>query len=312
MTAAEYEKAYVRARNRWPTLIKSGIDEIKKAYAEAADMVTEAFLNASGLAAERLDAIEAQLRMSIGIIQTAINEQIPATVIAGKRLYDAIDESLLTSLFTGSQKVTAEGIHNLIVSVDSRLISATINRVYQDGYTLSTRAWQIGEDYQEQIFRLINSGTAQGKSIPDIARSIGDYTTGGISKLDKAYTQAKWGKVVVKNVDWRALRLVRSELGASMKVSAVLQGEQNPASLGLYDWVRVNTQQHDCVCPDLAAGSPYKSDEIPAQPHSACMCQIRARLRDLKDVTADIVRWNNGESVPDLDRWYAQYYQLAQ
>jgi hypothetical protein len=158
----------------------------------------------------------------------------------------------------------------MIMQVNNRLISDTINRMYQDGYTLSTRAWEIGQDYQTQITRLINSGIAQGKSVAEIAGSIGEYTSGGIEALGSEYAGAKWGNVVVKNVDWRALRLVRSELGASMKIGAVMQGEMNPASTGLYDWVRVNNQQHDCTCPDLAAGGPYAAANIPAQPHANC------------------------------------------
>lgn len=308
MTSAEYYKAYTAARRRWPSLIRSGMSEIKAAYALAAEIVEQAFQDSSGLAAERLSSINTQLAQATATIAESLMAEVPAVVSSGQALYGAIDAELLGDLFAGSEAVTKAGIENMIVRVNQRLIADTVNRVYQDGYTFSSKCWQIGGDYQEQIKRLINSGIAQGKNTADIARSIGDYTTGGIGKLDKAYTSAKYGDVVVKNVDWRALRLVRTELSASMKIGAVMQGGQNPGCTGEYDWLRINTQQHDCSCPDLAAGSPYTADSIPAQPHPNCFCQIRPRLRELKETTADIKRWSAGESVPYLDEWYGRNY----
>lgn len=308
MTSQEYYKAYTAARRRWPSLIRSGMSEIKAAYALAAEAIEQAFVGASGLAAERLSSINTQLAQATATIAESLMAEIPAVVSAGQALYGAIDAELLGDLFAGSEAVTADGIENMIARVNQRLIADTINRVYQDGYTFSSKCWQIGGDYQDQIKRLINSGIAQGKSTADIARSISEYTTGGRDVLDGAYGSAKYGDVVVKNVDWRALRLVRTELSASMKIGAVMQGEQNPGCTGEYDWIRINTQQHNCECPALAAGSPYKAADVPNQKHSNCMCQVRPRLRDLKETTADIKRWSAGESVPYLDEWYGRNY----
>jgi hypothetical protein len=246
------------------------MSEIKAAYALAAEAVEAAFADASGLAAERLSSINTQLAQATATIAESLLAEVPAVVSAGQSLYGAIDAELLGDLFAGSEAVTRTGIENMIVRINQRLIADTVNRMYQDGYTLSSKCWEIGGDYQTQITRLINSGIAQGKSTADIARSIGDYTKGGIGSLDKAYTSAKYGDVVVKNVDWRALRLVRTELGASMKIGAVMQGEQNPGCTGEYDWLRINTAQHSCLCPDLAAGSPYKAADVPSQPHPNC------------------------------------------
>lgn len=252
-----------------PTLILAIMKDIKAVYADASKEVASEFLDASGLAAERIASIQSQLDGATQAIAQAINSGVIAGVDQVTGLYGGINEKLLADLISG-MVVTKDGIHNMVVGVNNRLILETINRMGQDGYTLSTRCWQIGADYQEQITRLITSGQAQGRSIADIARDIGDYTTGGVKTLPGGYTQAKYGDLVVKNVDWRALRLVRSEMGQSQQASALAQGKANPACLGLYDWVRINTQQHDCECSSLAAGSPYKEENVPGYPHPNC------------------------------------------
>jgi hypothetical protein len=312
MTATEYKRAYIRARGKWGSLIKSSLSEISKAYKLAANEIAKAILDADGLNADNLNLLSIQLQKSTGIIQERILEEIPASINNGQNLYNEIDETLLSELFAGSDKVTPNGIHKMINGINARLISVTVNRMYQDGYTLSNRVWQLSSDYQAQVTQLINSGLAQGLSIQDIAKSVQSYTIGGVERLAEDFPKAKWGNITIKNLDWRALRLIRSEFSASMKTGAVMAGEMNPASTKLYEWVRINTQQHDCECPGLAAGGPYTANSIPAQPHPNCMCQVRAILRDLKDFTADLKRWNSGEYVPEIDKWYNEYYLTAQ
>jgi hypothetical protein len=199
----------------------------------------------------------------------------------------------------------------MTVAVNNRLIANMLNRVWQDGYTFSERVWKVGSDYQEQIKRLVASGVAQGRGTIKIAKDIQTYVNKGRAGLPIKYGNAKFGDVIAKKVDWRALRIARSELGAAMQEATLEQGLNNPAALDLYDWFRINTQIHDCECPALAAGSPYKAADVPARPHSNCMCQIRARLRDLTTVADDIARWHNGEQVGYLDEWYARYRRTA-
>lgn len=292
-----------------PTLIRAIMQDIKAVYADASKKVASEFLDANGLASERLASLGVQLEGATQAIAQAINSGVIHGVDQVTGLYGAINEKLLNDLISG-MVVTKEGIHNMVSGINNRLILETINRMGQDGYTLSIRCWQIGADYQEQITRLITSGQAQGRSIADIARDIGDYTTGGVKTLPGGYTQAKYGELVVKNVDWRALRLVRSEMGQSQRTGAVAQGKANPACSGWYDWVRINTSQHECMCPTWAAGSPYRAENIPPG-HPNDMCQVRPRLLNLNDFEADLARWESGESVPYLDDWYRTQYAQA-
>jgi len=310
MTAAEYEKAYINARKRMPTLIRSIMRDIKAVYADASDKVIGEFLGATGLAADRLANLDQQFANAQAAISQAVNDGVIDGLDKITGLYGGINEKLINDVVSG-MVITKEGVHNMIVGINNRLILETINRMGQDGYTLSSRCWQIGGDYQTQITRLIASGQAQGRSIAEISRDIGDYTTGGVKTLPGGYTQAKYGDLVVKNVDWRALRLVRSEMGQSQQVSAVAQGRANPACTGWYDWVRINTAQHDCECSSLAANGPYKEANVPGYPHPQCFCAVRPRLMDLNQFEADLARWESGESVAYLDEWYRTQYAQA-
>jgi hypothetical protein len=321
MTAKQYEKLYVAARNKWPVLTHSAMREIKKAYADAAEKISAQLRAAaasgkSQLTIDMLADLQAQLMSASESVAAALQKEVPATVSAGYYLYAPIDTAMTAKLV--GDTVTKAGLEAMTVSINNRLIANLLNRTLQDGYTFSERVWQTGADYQIQIKRLLASGTAQGRGTAKIARDLGDYVKKGRASLPKGYTEAKFGDVVVKNVDYRALRVVRTELGTSMQEAAIEQSWSNPAATQLFNWVRINTQVHECVCPDLAAGSPYKAPgapldrpDVPARPHPNCMCQIRPILMDLDTVADDIARWHNGEQVGYLDEWYARYRRTA-
>lgn len=308
MTAKEFEKAYINARKKTPTLIRSVMKELKTVYVDATDKVIKDFLSAKGLAAERLESIESQLNAASATIAKSTQAAALDAVNKTNGLYSAITEDFLNDIISGTI-VTPEGVKAMVVGINNRLVIETLTRMGQDGYTLSDRCWRVGDDYRVQINRLVASGQAQGRSVTEISRDIGDYVQGGRAKMVEGYTQAKYGNLVVKNVDWKALRLVRSEFGMSQKTAAVAQGEANPACTKMYNWVRIDTQQHDCECPGLAAGSPYKTEDVPGQPHPNCFCQVRPILMDLDKFESDLQRWTDGESVPYLDEWYAKEYQ---
>lgn len=314
MTAQEYENLYIAARGKWPSLVRSVIRELKIVYTDSADKIAAQLRAAaesgkSHITLDMLSDLQAQLMSAAEAIAARLQREVPIMVTAGYEQYAKIDNAMIAELMGAT--VSAEGLASMTVAVNNRLIANLLNRTWQDGYTFSERVFQVGGDYQEQIKRLVASGIAQGRGTIKIAKDIQDYVAKGRGGLPPEYGNAKFGDVVAKKVDWRALRIARSELGASMQEATLEQGLNNPAALDLFDWFRINTQIHDCECPNLAAGSPYKAAEIPARPHSACMCQIRARLRNLNTVADDIARWHNGESVPYLDEWAARYRSMT-
>jgi hypothetical protein len=314
VTAAEYEKLYIAARGKWPKLVRSVMRELKIVYTDSADKIAAqlraaAAAGRSALTIDMLADLQAQLMSAAEAIAARLQAEVPRIVTEGYAQYAKIDNAMISELMGAT--VSAAGLASMTVAVNNRLIANLLNRTWQDGYTFSERVFQVGGDYQEQIKRLVASGIAQGRGTIKIAKDIQDYVAKGRGGLPVEYGNAKFGDVVAKKVDWRALRIARSELGASMQEASIEQGLNNPAALDLFDWVRINTQIHDCECPALAAGSPYKAANVPARPHANCMCQLRPRLKDLNTVADDITRWHNGEHVEYLDEWAARYRSMS-
>ncbi len=322
MTAAQYVAAYRRARATLSDVTRETMMELKRTYIEAAkraaaEMAKAELAGAAELTTKSWAQIEQALLEGAREIQRAIDESIVLAVkdIAGN--VTQIDETYLREAIAKSGAgLDLVKVKNLFVDASDKVLRSLVNRVFTDGYTYSERIWRVGQAYQDAMKRVITSGLGAGRDVIDIAADLNAYVKSGRAGLMK-----RWGKLIEgnsdfarrirKDVDYNALRLVRSELYMSLQDAARLDGQINPACNGLYDWVRFNTTDWGCECPDLAAGSPYTEDELPDYPHPSCECQIRPRLMDGNDFLRDLKRWSNGESVDYLDQWNREYYQLA-
>jgi hypothetical protein len=316
VTAKEYEALYIAARGKWPRLVRSVMRELHTVYTESANKIAAQLRAAaesgkSQLTIDMLSDLQIQLMSAAEAIAAKLQREIPIMVTAGYEQYAKIDNAMIAELMGAT--VNAAGLASMTVAVNNRLIANLLNRTWQDGYTFSERVFQVGGDYQEQIKRLVASGIAQGRGTIKIAKDIQDYVAKGRGALPVEYGNAKFGDVVAKKVDWRALRIARSELGASMQEASIEQGLNNPAALDLFDWVRINTQIHDCECPALAAGSPYKAADVPARPHANChpagtlILTLRGNIPIENVMPGDIVVSHDGSTNKVTHKWVNQY-----
>lgn len=326
MTKAEYEAAYRSARKTYPNITRSTMIRLKRTYTNASKRVAEIIKDAerAGKADLTIAAWE-QVNRQLAAAATDISNQLYNVVPQSSRtaidITAKIQEEYLFDAVTavGAENlITHIGIQNMFIGVNDRVIRSVVNRIYQNGYTFSESCWQAGEYYQKQIKDVISSGIAMGRSSIQIAKDIQVYTADGKRKLASRYgpnltrPTKEFMKRIGNKVDYRALRLVRSELYMSLQDAAAAQGHACPACSGLYDWVMEGGRQHwDCACPELAKNGPYKHEEIPGYPHSNCRCDIRPILRDSKQFHADLKRWTNGEPVDYLDKWYHGEYKNA-
>jgi len=113
-------------------------------------------------------------------------------------------------------------------------------------------------------------------------------------------------------VNYRDLRLARSELGRGLQETAKANGPNNPGGSGWYDWVRVNAIDWGCNCPANAANSPYRLEDFPPYDHPNDMCYCRQRMKDGNDFRRELETWTRGEPNADLDRWYRERYLPGQ
>jgi hypothetical protein len=323
VTSSEYAAAYSAARRNWPKLTAQAMKKIKQAYETAAENIARflrdgAILHESKLTFESQVELERQLRSAAQDVANALQQHIPESIAQGYSDYQDIDmELLLDALGPDNAKITAQGLDNLFTGVDRKIVSLTASRVWSDGYTFSARVWKIGEAYQENIKDILNVGFAENRDLVDIAGDLTAYVKDGKKQLVKRWGNLERGskefaRRIPDLVDARALRLARSELTISLQEAAKENGRINPASNGLYDWIRLNTQQHDCACPRYAAGSPYTLQTLPSFPHPHCVCQIRPQMRDIQDFKTELRNWINGEPNSRLDAWKRDVYDPAQ
>lgn len=323
MTKAEYIKAYRQVRMDGPKIVAKAMTELKRTYIDAGKLVAEAvrqstLADASSFTTESLVSIQRQLVKAAEMVRTTTEEQIPLRVGQVAKRVTAIDEQyLLSAIKSAGVTLATVKVENIFVGINTRVIENITRRIWQDGYSYSERIWKIGSGFQDDIKRVLTTGLAQGRDPIKIAGDLEKFIAGGKTILMKRYGQLKAGTAqfarrIPKNVDYRAMRLVRSELYAGLKEADVLAGKANPGAEDLFDWImNAGRADWDCDCPDLAHGSPYTAAQVPAQPHANCMCYLLPRLKDRKEFVDDLVKWANGGDVPYLDKWKSEYYDNA-
>jgi len=259
-------------------------------------------------------------------------DEITKLITKAAPLFPEVDAALVwdASKISGAdRKITKDGLGRIVSGVSSEVVKSLATRMWQDGYTFSDRVWAPGADakgrpvsvrgdWQERIKMTVAAGITQGRDPAKIAKDIQVYTADGKVALSKRWGAlergtAEFAKRLPGKIDWRAQRLVRSELYTSIRESQLASGKRNPASTGLYDWVLSQGRQHwGCECESLAEGSPYTAENVPTSPHPSCFCSIRPRLMDLKDFVSDLTRWAKGSGVDYLDAWYRDVYAAAE
>lgn len=252
--------------------------QVKKAYVTAADEVAEKLRIAemdgvSDLTIDSWKHIDVQLAQGIEGIRDTLEEEATKAVGNTASRITAIDQKYLTDI---SDVLDPVKIANMYVRVNEELISHMATRMFSDGYTFSQRIWNVGESFGDDIKQVIMSGLSQGRDPVTIADDLQVYIKDGKVKLMNRYGRLEAGtrefaKRIPKNVDYRAMRLVRTEIYASLKEAGVIAGQRNPGAEDKFDWVMQSGRAHwDCECPDYARGSPYTAAQVPVQPHPNC------------------------------------------
>lgn len=321
MTSAEFNALYIEARDRLPGLTRETMKQILDAYITAGKLASSAvkgaqLLGRSDLTIESWQAIEAQLAAGAQNIMAAINDGVYSAVANSTEFTSGINERYINEAVISAGaggSITTAGVAAVYRSINDTVIASIANRIYSDGYAFSTRVWRAGLSYQEQIRRVLLAGLAQGRDPIKLAEDLSVYIRDGKIALVQRYGKLVRGtgsliKRISNRVDWRALRLVVSELYAGLQDAARLQGHANPAGLDVYDWILERGRQDwDCACPDIASGSPYRYEAVPGYPHPRCRCRIVVRLRPHREFVDDLKKWVNFESVDYLDEWYAEF-----
>jgi hypothetical protein len=323
VTAAEYAAAYAANRRGWPKMTAATMKKIRDAYAkvgaEVSAILANGAMDGKALDAVTLQKLDRALLAGAAEVEKAIREFVPELVAMGADQYAAIETQLLTDLLEGIQgaKVTPEGIAAMFAKVAEGVVKASLGQVGADGLNFYARAVKASEAMRGDVLQFIRAGIAQGRDLGELALDATRYFRDG-----KKQTVHRWGeniepdskqllRRVPERVDYRALRIARSELARGLQDEAKENGRNNPAALDLYDWLRINTLDHGCVCPSNAANSPYTYDNIPGYAHPHCQCVVRVRLRNLSDFKTELRNWIDGGKNDRLENWLVSNYRAA-
>jgi enhancing lycopene biosynthesis protein 2 len=322
MNKQEFRKLYARARRKTGRLNIKTIKQIKAVYIQASDDLAILIRNAeleglSQLTINSLENINRQLQDNVEAIQKAIYDKTTNAMTTTAGFTGVIHENYLSDILDNVDTggiLTKKGMENLFIGINTTVVDSLVKRIYQNGYTFAESVWVAADDYRKIMNNVISAGFAQNRDLFKIAKDIQIYTADGKVKLLKRYGKLKSGtreftKRIPKNVDWRAVRLVRSELYMSLQEASALQGKASPAVNGWYNWVlSAGRQDWNCECSSLQEGSPYRYNDIPVFPHPNCQCSVVPVLRNSRDFQNDLKRWVDGEQVGYINDWYNDYY----
>lgn len=350
MTNAEYNKLYLAARNIFQIEQRTTMTALRNVYRTAAAQVSEVVERAERLGLSQFtvngqEQIAQQLYASASEVSRAMEKELPLMLNRSyQSSYLKIDEAYVMDVVRGVDgaidRISQAGIHNIGLGINKKLVESMLVRQDLRGYSLSERIWSdliesksglmipdgIFGDFQYRLLNVVNGGVAQNRSSAAIAKDITTYVKDGKVQLIKRYGKLERGtaaftKRLSGKIDWRALRLVRSELYAGLQQAGVLQGQTNPAATDMYDWLKTpgnpidqngdrNASGFRCI--DLEEFNPYKQDDVPGYQHSNCSCSVVPVLMDRREFEDDLTSWVNGGYSPNMDQWYNQVYIPAQ
>ena len=343
MTSSEYIKLYKSAHSLNGTLTAKTIKILQKAFKEAGELAAKQVLKTtaaglSDLTSSAWSQIERQLIAGADLIAESLITQVPPLLSDSYNNFFQIDSKYIMDAvnLAGVTEITKTGIKNIGLGVNFDLLKIQADRIYQDGYSFSDRVWNdfidelpigVHGDYQYRIKNLILTGQAQGRDVIDIADDIQQYIVKG---KDFVFKEGRYGRLIPgtaqykrrisKKVDWRALRLVRSELNASLQEAGIMQGKMNPGAKDLINWMKTSGNPIDLSgknnvsgkrCIDLQRANPHKPEDVNSYNHPNCSCYKEPVLKKADDFLSELKDWQPGDN-SEMDSWYNDIYLPAQ
>lgn len=219
---------------------------------------------------------------------------------------NVVQDLLVHKVFTES-KMQIDGVKRKhLYQTNPEALKAFQNRRINQQGTLSTTLWKQSDDYLDELERTIGTAIKKGTSAVTLSKQVSKYLQ-DFDKLKADYKE-QYGKAIdVKDCEWRAARLARSEINMAYRTAEQTRWQQMDFVLG-YEIQLSKTHTDVDICDDLCGRYPKDFVWTGWHPNDKCYAVPILMSED------DFVRWNNGEPVsakpiedvpPQFKRWVA-------
>lgn len=189
-------------------------------------------------------------------------------------------------------------------SVPNQIIRKIVTgQIYDTGWSLSNRIWDITKATQKEIYKVVAAGMAENKGAYEIAKDLEEFVNP--DKRKPWNLKMKDGKRIYKKmVDYNAQRLARTLAQHAYQQSVVEVTKNNP-------WVQdyIWHANGSRVCPICRErdGRHYKVNEIPLD-HPNGMCVIEPVFQSSDKVIDDLANWVNSDigTYPEIDKYASE------
>lgn len=308
-TYAEY---FRRSRARWLRGQTVTVAQLRRIYRSSADSVARDIIRMldrqlpnPSLSATHLVPVMDELdnlartmsHQSLDAILQGIQLSV-APAIAGA---EAVAFDTLGSYFS------RQGLSAFYHSVNQRAVVAFATRAYgPDGLRLSDRVWRTGANYRGQVRRLLADGIARGQDARRLAATIQKHLTPGTVTPNSPAVRKRLG--LSSKIDYRAMRLARTEMSNAFREGTVLGNQATPSYLGSI-WMLSGSHPIADECDGLAYGQDgsgfYAKGYEPDAPHPNCLCALVPSHESNRAFEERLNRWlDDPSSERSLEEWH--------
>jgi hypothetical protein len=190
-------------------------------------------------------------------------------------------------------------------TINQKAVESLWNQIGEDGLQVSDRVWNLIDDNQKVITDIVVENVALGRDAVETAKELEKYARGGVQAISDELAERKR---FPKNLDYRALRLARTENSKAFMEGTYRAGKFSPTYSGI-KWVLSNAHPEPDVCDPMVG--KYEQGREPAIPHPNCMCvQVPYHNETIDEFTERTNRWRSDPaSEPKLEQWYQNAYK---
>lgn len=187
---------------------------------------------------------------------------------------------------------------------------------HEDGLKLSERIWNIGQHNKKIMSDIVRAGA--GEDVVTVARSLESYVKKGKTSIAANYPNMikRMESRIPANLDYKALRLARTELTAAYGEGVIASAKATPV-VKYVKWVISSSHPRKDICDTNANGGPngngiYEAMSCPIYPaHPNCICTLQPAPENTTVVVDKLKAWlKNPQSQPEIEEWYQTHYKM--